>query len=483
MRGGAEGAAVSLRVPGTELYVLCAGVLMVVLDSTIAVVALPAILTDLHLSDSTAIWVLNAYLLTYGGFLLLGGRLGDVIGRRRVFLASVAAFTLASAVCGLAYSIVTLLLARAIQGIAGALITSVALSLIAALFRDPVARARAMGFYGFVYAVGGSAGELLGGILTNALGWHWIFLINLPVGLLVCGVCAHVLPEDEPLGGRRLDISGSIIATSALALTLYLLGRIESFDETLGQTRGLLGAIGILLTLFIVNELRAREPLIPLRLFLRRNFLMANALALIWAGAAYGWFTIAALQLQRVLGCTPLQIGLAFVPSTLLCGAFSLGVAGRMVARFGIRGPIWVGLLLFAAGLVLFSRINPGASFATEVLPGMLIIGLADGIASTPLLLAAMNDVDEADSGIASGVINTCWIVGGAIGVAILVSITSIRTSVAPEVSGRIHLTMNQGYQFAYLASAVVTFCASILAAVSLRSSWSTTKRVRLTDL
>ncbi|ONT77382.1 MFS transporter, partial [Burkholderia cenocepacia] len=411
------------------LIVLCLGVLMIVLDSTIVNVALPSISTDLHFTETALVWVVNAYLLTFGGCLLLGGRLGDLYGQRRMFLAGLVVFTLASLACGLAQSQAMLIAARAVQGLGGAVVSAVSLSLIMNLFTAPGERARAMGVYGFVCAGGGSIGVLLGGLLTSSLSWHWIFLVNLPIGVAVYAMCVALLPRTRaPAGTARLDVAGAITVTASLMLAVYGIVGGNEAGWLSTQTVALIGAAVVLLALFIAIESRAAHPLMPLTLFAARNVALANTIAVLWAAAMFAWFFLSALYMQRVLGYGPLQVGLAFLPANLIMAAFSLGLSARIVMRFGIRGPIAAGLLIAACGLALFSRAPVDGGFVWHVLPGMTLLGIGAGVAFNPMLLAAMSDVDPADSGLASGIVNTAFMMGGALGLAVLASLAGART-------------------------------------------------------
>jgi EmrB/QacA subfamily drug resistance transporter len=452
------------------LYVLCTGVLMIVLDTTIVTVALPTIQADLQFSGTSLTWVLNAYMLTFGGFLLLGGRLGDLYGQRRLFLLGLSLFTLASLVCGLAQTQAALIVARAVQGLGGAVVTAVALSLIMNLFTEPAERAQAMGIYGFVCAAGGSIGELLGGIVTNVLGWNWIFLINLPIGIAVYAYCVALLPRDGAASGaRRLDIGGAVTVTLGLMLAVYAVVGGNEAGWLSVETQSLLGAAVILLAAFLVIESRVREPLMPLRLFRLRNVATANVLGVLWAAGMFGWFVVSALYLQHVLGYDPFRVGLAFLPADVIMAVFSAGLSARMVMRYGIRGPVWIGLLLGAAGLALFARAPLGGTFVVDVLPGMLLLGLGAGMAFNPLLLAAMNDVSNEESGLASGVVNTSFMMGGALGLAVLASLADARTAGLQQAGAEALAALNGGYQFAFLAGALMTAAAALLGAALLR--------------
>jgi EmrB/QacA subfamily drug resistance transporter len=452
------------------LYVLCTGVLMIVLDTTIVTVALPSIQADLAFSGTSLVWVLNAYMLTFGGFLLLGGRLGDLYGQRRLFLIGLSAFTLASLACGVAASQATLVVARAVQGLGGAVVTAVALSLIMNLFTAAGERAKAMGIYGFVCAAGGSIGELVGGYLTNVFGWNSIFLINLPIGVAVYGVCLWLLPRDAAArGSRRLDVAGALTVTIGLMLAVYAIVNGNASGWTSPQTLGLLGVSATLLALFLSIEARVSEPLMPLRLFTLRNVATANVVGVLWAAGMFAWFVISALYLQHILGYDPFRVGLAFLPADLIMAAFSAGLSARLVMRYGVRGPMWIGLAIAAVGLALFARAPIGGTFMVDVFPGMVLLGLGCGMAFNPVLLAAMNDVDERESGLASGVVNTSFMMGGALGLAVLASLGDARTAALQRTGMETLVALNGGYQFAFLVGAIVTALAAVLAAVLLK--------------
>lgn len=461
-------AALSNRTRWLALMVLCLGDLMIVLDSTIVNVALPSIRDDLGFTETTLVWVVNAYMLTFGGFLLLGGRLGDLYGRRRWFLIGIALFTLASLACGIATTQTTLIVARAVQGLGGAVVSAVALSLIMTLFTEPADRAKAMGVFGFVMAGGGSIGVLLGGVLTGSLSWHWIFLVNLPVGLLVAGLTLALLPRDDATRGtERLDLAGAVTVTLALLTAVYAVVDAERVGWGSLQTLGLLALSAVLLATFVAVEARASHPLVPLRLFRLRNLVTANIVGVLWSTAMFAWFFLSALYMQSVLAYTPMQVGLAFLPANLIMGAFSLGLSARIVMRFGIRWPLALGLALVAAGLLAFSFAPVEGSFLLHVLPGMVLLGFGVGLAFNPVLLAAMSDVDPSESGLASGVVNTAFMMGGALGLAVLASlaaaVTGLHTGTAPVAA------LTEGYRAAFLAGAAIAALAALIAAVFLR--------------
>jgi EmrB/QacA subfamily drug resistance transporter len=452
------------------LYVLCVGDLMIVLDSTIVNVALPSIRTDLGFSEASLAWVVNAYLLTFGGFLLLAGRLGDLYGQRRLFLIGIAEFTLASLACGLATSEPFLVVARAVQGLGAAIVSAIALSFIMILFTEPAERAKAMGVIGFVLSGGGTAGVLLGGTLTDLLSWHWIFFVNIPVGIAVLVGCRALLPEDSPHAAGRLDIAGAVTITTSLILAVYAIVNGNQAGWTSGQTLGLLGGAVVLFGAFIFTETRVSAPLVPLGLFRIRNVASANITGILVAGAMFAWFFLSALYLQRVLGYSPLQVGLAFLPGTLLWGASSLLLSDKLILRFGIKPPLIGGLLLYIAALLLFSRAPVDGNYWLDVLPGMLVLGVGGGITFNPILLAAMSGVEPREAGLASGVVNTSFMMGGALGLAVLASAAASRTS-SLTASGHGPLAaLNGGYHLAFVIGAGFAVLAAVVAGALIRA-------------
>jgi EmrB/QacA subfamily drug resistance transporter len=444
------------------LVVLCLGDLMIVLDVTIVGVALPSIRADLGFSEESLAWVVNAYLISFGGFLLLGGRLGDLFGHRRLFLAGVALFTAASAVCGTASSQGMLVAARAVQGLGGALVSAVALSLMMTLFTEPAERAKAMGIFGFVAAGGGSLGVLLGGIVTDALDWHWIFLVNVPVGVLVAALTLVVIP-----GGRvtttaqRLDVAGAVTVTASLVSAVYAIVNGNQVGWLTPRTLGLLATSGVLLAIFVAIEARVRSPLVPLRLFRLRNIAVSNMVGVLWAGAMFAWFFLLALYLQLVLDYSPLQVGLAFLPGNLVMGAMSIGLSAKLVLRFGIRPPLSAGLLLASLGLLLLARAPVDGNFAADVLPSMILLGLGAGTAFNPVLLAAMGDVEPTEAGLASGLVNTSFMMGGALGLAVLASLAASRTDALLASGESQAAALTGGYHLAFLVGAIFAAAAA----------------------
>ncbi|WP_334188298.1 DHA2 family efflux MFS transporter permease subunit [Noviherbaspirillum sp.] len=451
------------------LAVLCIGVLMIVLDTTIVNVALPSIREDLNFTETSLVWVVNAYMLTFGGCLLLGGRLGDLYGHRRLFLLGIALFTLASAACGLAQSQELLITARAIQGLAGAVVSAISLSLIMNLFTDTGERAKAMGVYGFVCAGGGSIGVLLGGVLTDALSWHWIFLVNLPIGLAVIILCRWLIPAGRGQADGNLDIAGALTVTASLMLAVYAVVNGNEAGWLSARTLGMLAAAFLLMVLFIVIEARTTTPLMPLSLFRLRNVATANVVGILWAAAMFAWFFIAALYLQLVLRYNPMQVGLAFLPSNLIMAVLSLGFSAKLVMRWGNRIPLAAGLALASTGLALFALAPVDGSYTVHVLPGMILLGLGAGVAFNPVLMAAMSDVTPAESGIASGMVNTAFMMGGSLGLAVLASLAAARSSVQQAGGATLAEALNAGYQIAFGIGALFALAAAIVGLIFLR--------------
>ncbi|HVU73667.1 MAG TPA: MFS transporter [Mycobacteriales bacterium] len=445
--------------------VLCLGTLMVVLDQTIVNVALPSIRTSLGFSETSLAWVVNAYLLTYGGFLLLSGRLGDIYGQRRIFIAGIAVFTVSSVVCGLSTSQAMLVGARAVQGIGGALASAVGLSLVVRLFTDPLERAKAMGITGFVASGGGALGVVLGGVLTQALSWHWIFLVNVPFGIVVCCLIVRLVPDGRVEGApRRLDVAGAVTVTGALLLAVNAV--INGNQDGWGSVRtvGALVAAAVLFAAFIVIETRTRTPLIRLSLFRSRTVTSANIVGVLWAAAMFAWFFLAALYLQLVLGYDALHVGLAFLPGDVVMAICSVSVSAKLVLRFGNRPPMVVGLLVAGLGLLLLARAPEHGHFLVDVAPSMVLLGFGAGIAFNPVMLAAMGDVREDESGLASGLLNTSFTMGGALGLAALASVAAAKT----DATASPHSLLG-GYHAAFLCGAALAVLAAVVGAAGIR--------------
>src|SRR5215207_10195811 len=446
------------------LYVLCLGDLMIVLDGTIVNVELPSIRDDLGFSQTSLAWIVNAYLLTFGGFLLLGGRLGDLFGHRRLFLAGISLFTLASLACGLATSQEVLVGARAIQGLGGAIVSAVALSLMMMLFTEPGERAKAMGIFGFVASGGGSLGVLLGGILTDVLDWHWIFLVNVPIGVAVVVLSLRIIPGERAAAvAQRLDVGGAITVTVSLMIAVYAIVNGNEVGWMTLRTLGLLGVAAALFAIFLAIEATVSSPLMPLGLFRLRNLSFSSIVGVLWAAAMFAWFFLSALYLQLVLGYSPLEVGLAFLPGNLVMGVLSVAVSARLVMRYGVRLPLAAGLGFAAVGLLLFARAPVDGNFVVDVLPSMLFLGIGAGIAFNPVLFAAMSDVQPTEAGLASGIVNTAFMMGGALGLAVLASLAASRTETLTADGDSPLVALTGGYHAALLAAAAAAIGAAFL--------------------
>jgi EmrB/QacA subfamily drug resistance transporter len=466
----------STRTRWMALVILCVGDLMIVVDTTVVNVALPSIRSSLGFSQTSLAWVVNAYMITFGGLLLLAGRLGDLFGQRRLFLIGTGAFTAASLVCGVSTSQGMLIAARAVQGVSGAVVSALAFSLIVGLFSEPSERAKAMGVFGFVMAGGGSIGVLAGGVLTDLVGWHWIFLVNLPIGIAVTAAGLRLLPAvDTGAKQRRLDVPGAVAITAAMVLAVYAIVNGNSAGWTSTQTVGLLAVAVLILAAFVAWEARVPAPLIPLRIFRHRNLSAANIVGILWAAAMFALFFLSALYLQLVLGYSPLKVGLAFLPGNLLMMAFSLGLSAKLVTRYGFRGPLGFGLLTAALALLWLARAPVHGSFIVDVLPSMLLIGIGAGLAFNPVLMAAMSDVEPQDSGLASGIANTAFMMGGALGLAALASAAAARTQNLVATGHDTLAALTGGYHLAFVIGAVFAVGAAAVGATLLRDQSATT--------
>src|SRR5215210_3374960 len=452
------------------LYVLCGGMLMIVLDATIVNVALPTIQDDLAFTQSDLAWVVNAYLIAFGGLLLLAGRLGDLLGQRRVFLAGLTAFTLASLACATAGSQEMLVIARFIQGAGGAIASAVILGMIVTMFPEPREQARAIGVYSFVASAGASIGLLAGGILTQAMDWHWIFFVNLPIGIAVA-VLARRLVEDRPGLGLEngADFPGALLLTSGLMLGVYAL--LEAGQRGWGSTRILvLGAVSIaLLAAFVVRQARIANPLMPLRLFRSREVAGANLVVALLVVGFFGMFFLGALYLQEILGYSALDVGLAFLPSCLVMGTLSLGFAERLIMGIGARRALVAGLVAAGLGLLLFARAPVDGVWARDVLPVMLLLGLGAGLAFPALMTLAMSGATPSDAGLASGLVNTTMQVGGAVGLAVLATAATERTDAVRADGETVDAALNAGYHLAYVIGVVLIAAAVVVALAVVR--------------
>jgi EmrB/QacA subfamily drug resistance transporter len=463
--------AVDERRRWVSLVVLCVGMLMIILDQTVVNVALPSIQDDLGFSQSSLAWVVNAYLIAFGGLLLLAGRLGDLIGRRRIFLVGLAVFTLASMACGLAQSRAVLIGARFVQGAGGAMTSAVILGMIVTMFPQPGEQARAIGVYSFVAAAGASIGLLAGGALTQALNWHWIFFVNLPIGVATGIVATRLLTRDAGIGLREgADAPGALLIVGALMLGVDTI--VEAGHQGWGSTRTLgFGAVALaLLAAFLVREARTRAPLVPLRIFRSRTVAAANAVQVLMVAGLFGMFFLGALYLQRVLGYDAIEVGLAFLPVALAIGTLSLGVSARLIMRFGARATLLPGLVLIAVGLLLFSRAPVDGSYATDLLPVMLLLGVGAGLGFPALMTLAMSGATPSESGLASGLANTTQQMGGALGLAVLATLSSTHTEGLRAGGDSAAVALTGGYHLAFGVGAALVGVAIVLAVTLLPS-------------
>jgi EmrB/QacA subfamily drug resistance transporter len=463
------------------LYVLCVGVLMIVLDATVVNVALPAIQEDLGFTQSSLAWVVNAYLIAFGGLLLLAGRLGDLVSRRGMFLAGLVVFTAASLLCGLAQSGGWLVAARFVQGVGGAMTTAVILGMIVTMFPEPREQAKAIGVFSFVASAGGSVGLLAGGVLTQAISWHWIFFINVPVGVLTAVLALRLLERDKGIGfGDGADVPGAALITGSLMLGVYTI--VEPAAELgwgAGRTLGLGAAALGLLVAFVVREATARNPLMPLRIFRSRNVAGANVIQALTVAGMFGMFFLGVLYLQKVLGYDALQTGLAFLPTTIVIGALSVRYSERLIMRFGARTTLLPGLVLIAAGLALFARVPVEGDYLVDVLPSTLLLGTGVGAAFPALMTLAMSGATQSDAGLASGLVNTTVQVGAAVGLAVLATLSATRSGALVESGASIPAALTGGYQLAFLIGAGLVAIAFAVAVTVLKPEREAEEEIR----
>jgi EmrB/QacA subfamily drug resistance transporter len=453
------------------LYVLCIGMLMIVLDATVVNVALPSIQDDLGFTQSSLAWVVNAYMIAFGGLLLLAGRLGDLIGRRTILLTGLAVFTGASLVCGVAQSQGMLVGARFLQGIGGAMTSAVILGMIVTMFPEPREQAKAIGIYAFVASAGGAVGLLAGGILTESINWHWIFFVNLPIGVVTAFLVTRLLPSDNGIGFRAgADLPGAILITSALMLGVYTIVKpAAELGWSAARTMTLGAAAVALLAAFIGREATAATPLMPLRMFRSRNVTGANLIQVVSVAGMFGVFFLGSLYLQRVLGYNPLEIGLAFLPVTIVMGVLSLRYAEGLIMRFGARSTLIPGLVLILAGLVLFTRAPVGGHYISDVLPVMVLLGTGAGLCFPALMTLAMSGARHDDAGLASGLVNTTAQVGGALGLAVLATLSASRSDALQAGGHASAEAMTGGYHLAFWIGAGLVAAAIVVAYTVLR--------------
>jgi EmrB/QacA subfamily drug resistance transporter len=452
------------------LYVLCAGMLMIVLDVTVVNVALPSIQDDLGFSQNSLAWVVNGYLITFGGLLLLAGRFGDLIGRRNVFLAGLALFTIASIVCGASQTQGMLVAGRFVQGIGGAMTSAVILGMIVTMFPEPREQAKAIGVYAFVASAGGTIGLLAGGVLTEAISWHWIFFINVPIAILTAFLAVRLIEHDQGIGlDKGADTPGAVLVTTSLMIGVYTIVK-PAAEQGWGdpQTLGL-GAISLaLLAAFIAREARAAQPIMPLRIFKSRNVSGANVAEALLVAGMFGTFFLGSLYMQEVLGYDPLEIGLAFLPATLIMGTLSVRYAEPLIMRFGARRSLVTGMVLVAISLVLFTQAPVDGSYVQHLLPVMILLGFGIGVCFPALMSIAMSGATQADAGLASGLVNTSAQVGGAIGLAVLATLSATRSDnlIADGVANDSALTSGYHLSFWIGAGLVVAAIAVALAVI-----------------
>jgi EmrB/QacA subfamily drug resistance transporter len=460
------------RARWLALYILCSGMLMIVLDVTIVNVALPSIQDDLGFTSSGLAWVVNAYLIAFGGLLLLAGRIGDLLGRRRVFLGGLTVFTAASVLCGVAQSPGLLVVARFVQGAGGALTSAVILGMIVTMFPDPREQAQAIGVYAFVASAGGAVGLLAGGVLTQWVSWHWIFFVNLPIGIVGAILAARLLPPDGATAKARTssDVLGAALITAALMLGVYtIVVPAAENGWSAGSTLAAgLGAV-LLLVAFVVREQTTAQPLMPLHILRSRNVAGANLMQIVGAGGMFGSFFLGALYLQHVLHYDPLEIGLAFLPVSVLMGAVSVRYSERLVSRYGARRVMVPGLVLITAGLGLFALAPADGSYVRNVLPVMLLLGIGAGLSFPPMMTLAMSGVAPSDAGLASGLVNTTGQVGGAIGLAVLATASAGRTATLLGAGASSAAALTGGYHLALGVAAAMMAAALVIAIVVIR--------------
>jgi EmrB/QacA subfamily drug resistance transporter len=454
------------------LVVLCVGVLMIILDSTVVNVALPSIQRDLGFSQANLAWVVNAYLISFGGLLLLAGRLGDLLGRRRVFLVGMVMFIAASFLCGISQDQVLLIAARFVQGIGGALTSAVILGMVVTMFPEPREQAKAIGVYSFVASAGASLGLLLGGVVTQLIDWHWIFFINLPIGLITFLLAVRLVQRDGevPGLGRDVDVAGAGLVTGAVMLAVYTIVKAGDYGWGSAHTLGFAAVALALVVLFIWRESTARSPLIPLRMFRSRNVAGANLVQLLMVSSLFGMFFLGVLFMQHVLGYSSIATGFAFLPVSLGIGVLSLGFSARLNFRFGPKAVLQVGLVMLAAGLAWMVRAPVGASYAVDLLPAMLLLGIGAGLSFPALMTLAMSGATPDESGLASGLVNTTVQVGGAVGLALLATLSTTRTAHLVATGEGHASALTGGYHLAWIVSAGIALACLAISAPLLRS-------------
>jgi EmrB/QacA subfamily drug resistance transporter len=452
------------------LLVLCTGSLMIILDQTIVTVALSAIQRDLGFAQADLAWVVNAYVIPFGGLLLLAGRLGDLVGRKRVFVGGLVLFTAASALCGLATTAPALVAARFAQGVGGAVTSAVILGMIVPMFPAPRERVRAIGVYSFVGSAGASLGFFAGGLLTQGISWHWIFFVNVPIGVATAVLAGRLFPADRGIGLRAgADAAGAVLVTAGLMVGVYAIVEAARYGWTSAHTLGFGAAALVLLAGFVLREATTRQPLLPLRVFRSRTVAGGNLAQALMVAAAIGFQFLLSLYLQRVLGYGPIEAGLAVVPTAVVIGIVSLGFSARLNTRFGLRAVLVVGLVLIAAALALLTRLPADGHYPVDILPSLLVLGVGAGLALPAVTTLAMSGATPGDAGLASGLVNTTQQVGAALGLAVMASLAASRTDRALAAGAGTKQALTDGYHLAFGVGVAFVLASVVLALLVLR--------------
>jgi EmrB/QacA subfamily drug resistance transporter len=456
------------------LGLLASAQFVVVLDASIVNVALPSIGTALEFSQSNLAWVVNSYVLTFGGFLLLGGRIADLLGRRRVFMAGLVVFALASLAGGFADTEGQLIAARAVQGLGAAILSPAALSIVTTTFRDGAERNKALGVWGAVAGSGGAAGVLLGGVLTDTLGWEWVLWVNVPIGLAAAALTPVLIAESRSSAqSRTFDVAGAVSITASLTLLVYALVDVVDAGWGSAQTIGLLAASALLMAAFVAIELRSQAPLVPFRIFRLRTLTGANVVALLVGASLFSMFFFISLYMQQVLGYSPIKSGFSYLPLALTI-ILAAGVASQLVTRLGFKPVLLTGLAFIAAGLVWFGQVSVGGGYVTDVLGPSILAAIGLGFSFVPVTIAAMAGVDEHEAGLASGLINTTQQVGGALGLAVLATVANSRTEDLLAQGGgpaAVPAALTEGFQAAFLTGAAFAVLGIVLGSLLIRGS------------
>ncbi|MEU5645444.1 MFS transporter [Streptomyces milbemycinicus] len=453
------------------LYTLCAGTLMIVLDGSVVTVALPTIGRELHFSQSNLAWLVNAYMIAFGGLLLLSGRLGDLLGRKRMFLGGITLFTAASLLCGLSNSQELLVFGRFVQGVGGAMASAVTLGMIVTMFLAPRDQAKAIGVFSFVAAAGGSIGVIAGGVLTEAAGWNSIFFINVPIGTVILLAASRLFEPDRGLGfGAGADLVGAVLVTSGLMLLVFAINKIENDGFGSARTLGLGALALVLLAGFVLRQAKASNPLLPLRIFRSRALSGANGVMVLFVAGLFGFQFLLALYLQSVAGYSSARTGMAYLPGPIVIAVISLGYSAKIITRFGPRAVLLVGMVITAVALTLLGRLPVHASYPADVLPSVLLLGIGAGLSLPAVMGLAMSGATPADSGLASGLVNTTQQIGGALGVAILAALAASRADTLVGQGKSPAEAATGGYHVAFLVAAALEVAGMLLAAAVLRA-------------